>query len=245
MTTMHVHQWGTGPEVVLVHGALLGGREAWRAQRPLTERWTLLAPDRPGFGETPAGRSDFEQEAMLVATQLLDRPRHLVGMSYGGIMALYAAAIRPENVLSLTVIEPPCTGVARGVSEVDDYGVAVRELVENTDRTPVETLQRFYAVAGVFQPVDEPLPPVLQQGVRQLAVTRPPDEATPPWDVLRAAPFRVLAVSGGHLPANEIICDAIAERTDGTRAVCPGAGHLVPDTGKPFNEILAQHLTGR
>jgi hypothetical protein len=153
--------------------------------------------------------------------------------------------LRPENVLSLTVIEPPCTGVARGVSEVDEYASDIRELIENTGRTPVEALQRFYDVAGVFQPVTEPLPPVLDQGIRQVAGMRSPEEATPPWDVLRAAPFRLLAVSGGHLPADEIICDAIAERTGGSRAVCPGAGHLVPDTGEPFNKILEQHLTGR
>lgn len=243
--TMHVHRWGAGPEVVLVHGAVLGGREAWRAQRPLTDRWTLLAPDRPGHGGTPVARTDFEPEAMMVATQLLDQPRHLVGMSYGGIVALYAAAVRAENVLSLTVIEPPCTGVARGVSEVDEYAAEVRELIENTDRTPAQALRRFFDVVGIHLPVDEPLPPVLEQGVRQLAGARPPDEATPPLDVVRAAPFPVLVVSGGHLRANEIICDTIAERTGAQRAVCPGAGHLVPDTGEPFNKILEQHLMGR
>lgn len=243
--TMYVHRWGSGPEVVLVHGAVLGGREAWRAQRPLTERWTLLAPDRPGHGGTPAARTDFEPEAMMVATQLLDGPRHLVGMSYGGIVALYAAAVRPENVLSLTVIEPPCTGVARGVSEVDDYAAAVRDIVQNTGLTPAQALRRFFDVVGIPLPVEEPLPAVLEQGVRQLLDTRSPDEATPPLDVLRAAPFEILVVSGGHLPANEIICDTLAERTGGARAVCPGAGHLVPDTGLPFNKILEQHLTGR
>ncbi|WP_148106377.1 alpha/beta fold hydrolase [Amycolatopsis sp. WAC 01375] len=49
---LHVHQWDPD-RVVLVHGVLLGGREAWRTQRPLTERWTLLAPDRPGCGKSP------------------------------------------------------------------------------------------------------------------------------------------------------------------------------------------------
>lgn len=70
--SMHVHSWGAGPPVVLVHGGVLGGRETWRAQRPLTERWTLLAPDRPGHGRTPGARQDFESEAQLLADQLLD-----------------------------------------------------------------------------------------------------------------------------------------------------------------------------
>ena len=84
--------------MVLVHGGVLGGRETWRAQRPLTERWTLLAPDRPGHGQSPPARQDFEPEAALVADQLLDQPSHLVGHSYGGIVSMYAAcpAVRPS-----------------------------------------------------------------------------------------------------------------------------------------------------
>lgn len=31
---------------------------------------------------------------------------------------MYAAALRPSNVLSLTVVEPPCAGMARGVPAV-------------------------------------------------------------------------------------------------------------------------------
>jgi hypothetical protein len=48
----------------------------------------------------------------------------------------------------------------------------------------------------------------------------------------------MLVVSGGHHPASEIICDTIARRTGGLRPVCPGMGHLVQDTGAPFNALL-------
>src|SRR5882757_4995569 len=239
---MHVHRWGAGPPVVLVHGAILGGREAWRTQRPLTERWTLLAPDRPGHGQSPPARQDFETESVLVAEQLLDQPVHLVGMSYGAIISMYAAALRPEHVRSLTIVEPPCSGVARGVPSVDAYGVAVREVIEATDADPIESLRRFFAVAGVWIDVTDPPPPVLLDGMRQLAGARPPDEAEPPLDRLRATGLRTLVVSGGHLPANEIICDVITRETAGERAVCPGAGHLVPDIGEPFNRLLEQHF---
>ncbi|MQA93072.1 MAG: alpha/beta fold hydrolase, partial [Gemmatimonas sp.] len=102
---LHVHRWGSGPTVVLIHGGVLGGREAWRAQRPLTERWTLLAPDRPGHGMSPDARQDFEPEATLVADQLLGAPVHVVGYSYGAIVAMLAAAQRPHGVRTLTVVE--------------------------------------------------------------------------------------------------------------------------------------------
>ncbi|HEX7825589.1 MAG TPA: hypothetical protein VF477_11855, partial [Mycobacterium sp.] len=41
-----IHCWGAGPRVVLVHGALLVGRHAWREQRSLCERWELIAPEK-------------------------------------------------------------------------------------------------------------------------------------------------------------------------------------------------------
>jgi pimeloyl-ACP methyl ester carboxylesterase len=135
--------------VVLVHGGVLGGREAWRAQRPLTERWTLLAPDRPGHGQSPPARQDFEPEAALVADQLLDQPSHLVGLSYGAIVSMYAAAARPENVRSLTIVEPPACGVARGVPVVDEFAAATRAVIESTDLAPAEALRRFFPVVSV------------------------------------------------------------------------------------------------
>jgi ADP-ribose pyrophosphatase YjhB (NUDIX family) len=128
------------------------------------------------------------------------------------------------------------------VPEVDAYGAAVREVLESTGADPIESLRRFFAVAGVWIDVTDPPPPVLLDGMRQLAGARPPDEAEPPLDRLRATGLRTLVVSGGHLPANEIICDAIARETAGERAVSPGAGHLVPDTGEPFNRLLEQHF---
>lgn len=83
---------------------------------------------------------------------------------------------------------------------------------------------------------------MLLRGVRQLLGARPPDEAEPPLNRLRAAGLRILVVSGGHSAANEIICDVTAREAGGERAVCPGAGHLVPDTGEPFNRLLEQHF---
>ncbi|WP_327142086.1 alpha/beta fold hydrolase [Nocardia sp. NBC_01327] len=240
---MYIHQWGRGPRVVLVHGGVLGGRETWRAQRELSERWTLLAPDRPGHGRTPGvGRQDFEIESLLVAEQLLDRPVHLVGTSYGAIVAMYAAVRSPRNVLSLTVIEPPASGVARGVPVVDAFGARVRAALEAVELPPATALREFLAVVGAQVELADPPAPVLIDGMRRLLGARPPDEAELPLSRLRRAPFPMLVVSGGHMDANEIICDTIAQRTGAARAVCPGSGHLVPDTGKPFNDVLERFL---
>ena len=226
--------------MVLVHGGVLGGRETWRAQRPLTERWTLLAPDRPGHGQSPPARQDFEPEAALVADQLLDQPSHLVGHSYGGIVSMYAAASRPENVLSLTIVEPPCAAVARGVPAVDEYAAEIRALL-GSGLDPVEGLRRFFVIAGVPVEVPDEPHPTLVKGMRQLLGARSPDEAEPPLQALRAAGFPILVVSGGHSEAQETICDTIAHETGAARVVCPGRDHLVPEA-PDFNAVLERFL---
>lgn len=235
---LHVHSWGSGPRAVLVHGSVLGGRESWRAQRPLTERWTLLAPDRPGHGRSPHAGQDFEPEAALIVDQLLEEPAHLVGHSYGAIVAAYAAAARPEAISSLTLIEPVSTALARGVEAVDQLDAALRELCADSGGDPVAALGRFFDAAGVPYEVPVPLPLPLEQGARALVTARPPGEAEIPLAALRKAPFPVLVISGGHSGAFEAISDAMAAGTEGERAVIEGGGHVVQDTGEPFNARL-------
>src|SRR5919201_2896196 len=124
---VHVETAGRGPRVVLVHGSVGNGAGTWAAQRPLADRFTLVVPDRPGSPPNPpVDRVDFEEQAPLVA-ELLEDGAHLVGHSYGGVISLYAATLRPEAVRSLTVIEPPAFALARGYAEADRL---VAELLE-------------------------------------------------------------------------------------------------------------------
>ena len=116
---LDVELLGTGPRVVLVHGSIVDARRTWRHQLPLAERWTLCLPNRPGFANSPPlPRGDFEAEAPLFAA-LLGDGAHLVGHSYGAVIALLAAALRPDAVRSLVVSEPGTLNVA-----ADDPAVA-------------------------------------------------------------------------------------------------------------------------
>ena len=83
--------------VVLVHGSVVGGRGTWAAQRPLADRFELVVLERPGFApNSPVERVDFEADAVLVAG-MFEPGDHLVGHSYGGVIALLAAAARPDR----------------------------------------------------------------------------------------------------------------------------------------------------
>ena len=55
---------------------------------------------------------------------------------------------------------------------------------------------------------------------------------------LAAASFPKLVVSGGHSAAFDAMCDVLAERIGGERAVIEGAGHEIQFTGQPINDAL-------
>jgi pimeloyl-ACP methyl ester carboxylesterase len=102
---------GDGPPLVLIH-ALGASRADWDPVVPqLAERFDVIAPDLPGFGESAPLPPDVEpgpaQLAQAVAALLdelhVDRP-HVVGNSVGGWVAVELAQLRPLS--SLTLLSP-------------------------------------------------------------------------------------------------------------------------------------------
>src|SRR3954452_21375575 len=154
-----VESFGEGPPIVFVHGDIVGPALTWRKQRPLAERWSLIIPSRPGFGESPPlERNDFEVEAPMFA-ELLGVGAHLVGHSYGAVIALLAAAERPEAVRSLTVSEPGCLRVAAGTPVVDEMIANGERLFSHAGEIPSEDFLRlFRGGAGSAYGTPEQLP---------------------------------------------------------------------------------------
>jgi len=213
----------------------------WNAQKPLADRFEIVAPNRRGFPPGPdVERVDFEDEAVWLEPFLLPGT-HLVGHSYGGVISLFAAARHPELLRSLTVIEPPAFGAARGIPAADEFMARVEEHWTNGPRDPGEFLQGFLALVGSSIPPGD-FNPELLQGARTLMVERPPSEAVIPFDELAGTPFPKLVVSGGHSTAFDAVCDVLEERLGAERAVLPGAGHSVQRLGEPFNELLASFV---
>ena len=234
---------GSGPLVVLVHGSVVGASVTWRKQLPLAQHWTLCMPNRPGFGASPSrGRGDFEAEAPLIA-DLLGDGAHLVGHSYGAVIALFAAALRPDAVRSLTISEPGSLTVAAGDPAVDAMLVSGRELYRRApEMEPRQLLAFFRAGAGSTHVIPDELDGDLLAGVRLLMAERPPWDVPPPLDELARTTFPTLVISGGHSEVFEEVCDRIAERLDAERAVIRGRGHSIPATGDAYNERLDAFL---
>jgi pimeloyl-ACP methyl ester carboxylesterase len=228
--------------VVLVHGSVTGGPPTWAAQRPLAERWELVVLNRPGFPPgPPVERVDFEEHAELVVAEL-GESAHMVGHSYGGVISLLAAARRPDAVRSLTVLEPPATRVAAGHPAADRFAREGEAWWRDGPREDPEAFLRGFLdyVGSAYEP-PSPLPPAIEQGARTLIVERGPWEADVPLDLLAAAAFPTLVVSGAHHQAFDAICDVLEERLGAERIVLPGAGHN-PQRVPGFNEALEEFL---
>ncbi|MFZ0341543.1 MAG: alpha/beta fold hydrolase [Gaiellaceae bacterium] len=227
--------------LLLVHGSVVNAELTWSAQRPLADRFEIVAPNRRGFPPGPdVERVDFEDEARWLE-RFLAPETHLVGHSYGGVIALLAAARRPELLRSLTVIEPPAFGLARGIPAADEFMARIDEHWTNGPRDPGEFLRGFLSLVGSSAPSGS-FTPELLQGARTLMVERPPSEAVIPFDDLARAAFPKLVVSGEHSAAFEALCDVLAQRLGAERAVLPGAGHSVQRLGAPFNELLTDFV---
>jgi pimeloyl-ACP methyl ester carboxylesterase len=230
---------------VFVHGAITDGPTTWAKQLPLAERWQVEVVTRPGFApQPPIARCDFEPDAQQVAA-LLVAPAHVVGHSYGGLVALLAAAQRPERVNSLTLIEPAVFSLVRGDPLVEEsikvHERAVAEFGHDARAFMANFTQRL---GGDPSSLPDPLPDAMKQNVELLINERYPWTATIPVAAVRAAPFRTLVVSGGHDPMQEMMCDAVVDHLEphAERAVIVGRGHNVQRTGEAFNDRLEAFL---
>ncbi len=253
VSDLDVERVGNGPRVVLVHGSIVGARQTWRKQRSLGSTWTLVMSNRPGFGDSPPlERGDFAVEAELIAALLGEGTgagtgtgtgtgagAHLVGHSYGAVIALLAAASCPRSVRSLIVSEPGLLRLAAGDPTAEamvDGGERLYRVA--ADLPPAEFLRLFRTGVHSTHATPEALPPELERGVMISARERPAWHADVPFKRLAAAAFPKLVISGGHSPVFETVCDVVAERIGARRSVIAGRGHTIPASGDAYNRLV-------
>lgn len=115
---VHAHTEGTGPDLVLLHGASGNTRDfTFSFVDRLSRDFRVTVFDRPGLGWTeraadgygpwtPRAESPAEQAALLQAAsdRLGLRNPLVLGHSYGGAVALAWALARPEDTAGLIVV---------------------------------------------------------------------------------------------------------------------------------------------
>jgi pimeloyl-ACP methyl ester carboxylesterase len=103
---------GSGPPLLLLHG-LLGYSFSWRFAMPmLAQQATVYALDMPGagFSERPVGLDCCLKASAERLLRFLDavglESCDLLGTSQGGAVAMMAAAIAPQRVRRLILVNP-------------------------------------------------------------------------------------------------------------------------------------------
>jgi pimeloyl-ACP methyl ester carboxylesterase len=105
---LHFLEAGSGPPLLLLHGAGGGAANWYRLIKPLSQHWRVLAPDLPGFGFSDAiePRAPIGAQVADIITkglaQLGVSATDMVGTSFGGLVALRLAQRFPgQRVLAL------------------------------------------------------------------------------------------------------------------------------------------------
>lgn len=110
--------WGAGPPLLLLHGNFGSWLHWIRNVGPLSDAFTVIAPDTPGFGDSAMApdRSSPRAIAGVVADGLAEilpenAPLVIVGFSYGGRLAAELALLLADRVRSLVVVTPGGLGI--------------------------------------------------------------------------------------------------------------------------------------
>ena len=240
---------------VLVHGSFRGGLDTFREQLALEDEYRVVVVDRRGFGggASPAADGWPTDAEDLVA--LLDElgPAHVVGHSYGAVVALLAATRVPERLRSLVVIEPPAFELARGDASAEATTTAMKPVYERAhDLSTVEFVQEWARTRGMSRErVDAWVASFGEKDWAAAEATRRerwPGDAPIRLDLLAQAAFPTVVVAGGydgHTRGGRdfaAVCRTLAEAI-GARLVVFERSLHTPQIEEPeaFNRLLREH----
>ena len=249
--SLHVEHAGSGPPVVLIHAGVADSR-MWDPQWAVWQtRFALTRLDLRGFGRSGAPVGSFSHAgdvAALLDGAGIDRA-HVVGASFGGLVALDLAAARPDRVLGLVLADPPLPGYAWS-EEMRGFFAAEEAALEAGDLEAATDVNVEFWLGAAPGPVQEAIREQ-QLNAFRLQADDEPDDSLLTADLpgaLATLEVRTLVLTGEHDKAD---FRAIGDRLAATlpharRAVVPRAGHL-PSLEQPaaFDEIALPFLDGR
>jgi pimeloyl-ACP methyl ester carboxylesterase len=115
-TKLHYLTAGHGPTVILLHGYTQTSR-MWRPLIPrLAEKFTVIAPDLPGIGESDIPKDGLDMKTAAVRMHALAKSlgvtkARVVGHDIGLMVAYAYAALFPSEVEKLVVLDAFLPGV--------------------------------------------------------------------------------------------------------------------------------------
>lgn len=236
---------GSGTPVVLLHSSM-SSKKQWRElMRRMRAGYRLIAIDLYGYGGTPfpaAGRFALDDEARLVQSVLDSALRpaerfHLVGHSYGGVVALQLGLGLSGRLRSLTLYEPIAFHLMPGTHPVMAELLAVQRQVEASLQrrdagAGVAGFVDYWSGPGAFARMPDERRAVLCQLLPKIALElrAVTDESTRADRYQRIGAPVCLMGGRESPPAAHVSLAALAGLFPGARHTRVNAGHLAPAT---------------
>lgn len=218
---------GDGPPVICLHGTGVR-RTIWRPLAAQTDETEILAPDRRGRGDSgdaDAYGIDREVADVQALAAVCDRRPVLFGSSFGGLLALEAAAsIDPAG---LVLYEPPMPRATVGDDDADPRESLAERTAERIEAGDPEGAARLFFTEATGADSVEHWP--IWPECIEFAHTIPREcrivERFDPADVAVEVP--TLLLTGTESPPYlQAGIDVLAERIpDTTVAPLDGVGH--------------------
>lgn len=246
MTELHVETLGAGVPVIALHSGGMSGRQWRKLAELLAPNHEVQLPDLLGSGKNPPW-PDAEPFEIALDVNAVGRvfertgSAHLVGHSYGGLIALMLARSMPQSVLSLSLYDPVAFGVLYDPPDV--LGLANLESARDnpvfTDDARggsaewLEAFVDYWNGKGAWSALPVPARAAFEKvgrkvyyEVRSLAGDRTKASA---YSGIHAP---TLLLTGEHTPAaaRGVIARLASALPNAERVEIPGAGHMGPIT---------------
>ena len=254
MTAVEVHVEVQGPRdrpVVILSPSLGSTRRMWDPQiSALTEHFHVVRYDPRGHGLSPVppGRYDIEDlgaDLLALMDRLSIERAHLVGLSLGGMTAMWIGARAPERVASLALL---CTSARMWPRETwIERARVVRE--QGTQAVAAQVVARWFTPAWADRHPD------VVSTMQQMVSATPAEgyasccgaiERMDLIDDLRLIAAPTLVIAGAEDPSAPVDPHAktIAHGiSTATLEVIPSAAHLANvEQPEIVNALLLQHL---
>jgi pimeloyl-ACP methyl ester carboxylesterase len=248
---------GSGPAIVLVPGSCATGA-AWRPViSALNGRFRCITTSLPGYGGSaerrPTGDPSIAHLAEAIETVIrrAGGPVHLVGHSFGGLVALAVALRENVRLASLAIIEAPAIRQLLDSGERDHYG-AFRAMTDvyfasfqRGEPEAIATMIDFYGGAGTFASWPER---ARAYAIKTTAVNildwASAFEFSMPPELLGGIRVPVLVVRGGaSSPAVQRANELLSEHAGASLATIDAAAHFLISThAEATGRVLAGHV---
>jgi pimeloyl-ACP methyl ester carboxylesterase len=248
---------GAGPPVILIHGSMSSHRQWQSLLERLRDRHRVIVPDLlmcdPAPGSKTLGAFSFAQDCAFVGALIAANPgSHVLGHSYGGVVAIKSALHNRAALASLMLIEPSCFHLLRQEAQ-PEYADVVRlrdeprQMEARGDATQAaRTFIEYWIGPQAWEAMPERRKEMMTLGLPKLREDWPGtmDDHTRLADYrgftlptllmrardTRAPSFRIVDLLRGALP-------------DPAFVEIPGGGHMSPLTNpEPVNAAVTSFL---